>query len=41
MPVIGFVGGGGSADAFPGVVAAFRKGLGETGYVEGRNVTVE
>jgi ABC-type sugar transport system substrate-binding protein len=40
MPVIGFV--------YPGVpelstavVAAFRKGLGETGFVEGRNVTVE
>jgi putative ABC transport system substrate-binding protein len=31
----------GSADAASGYVAAFRKGLGETGYVEGRNVTVE
>src|SRR6202162_338142 len=33
----------GSADAFEqtGYVAAFRKGLGETGYVEGQNVTVE
>jgi hypothetical protein len=31
----------GSADASAGYVAAFRKGLGETGYVEGRNVTVE
>jgi putative tryptophan/tyrosine transport system substrate-binding protein len=40
-PVVGFVGGGGSADAYAGVVAAFRKGLGETGYVEGRNVMVE
>jgi putative ABC transport system substrate-binding protein len=40
MPVIGFVYVG-SADASAGYVAAFRKGLGETGYVEGQNVTVE
>jgi putative tryptophan/tyrosine transport system substrate-binding protein len=40
MPVIGFVIGG-SADTFVGLAAAFRKGLGETGYVEGQNVTVE
>jgi putative tryptophan/tyrosine transport system substrate-binding protein len=40
MPVVGFVNAG-SADASAGYVAAFRKGLGETGYVEGRNVTVE
>jgi putative tryptophan/tyrosine transport system substrate-binding protein len=39
-PVIGFVDAG-SEEAFPGRVAAFRKGLGETGYVEGQNVTVE
>jgi ABC-type uncharacterized transport system substrate-binding protein len=38
LPVIGFVNAA-SADAAP--VAAFRKGLGETGYVEGQNVTVE
>jgi putative ABC transport system substrate-binding protein len=30
-----------SADAGASSAAAFRKGLGETGYVEGRNVTVE
>jgi hypothetical protein len=36
MPVVGFVGGPADAD----YVRAFRKGLGETGYVEGRNVTV-
>ena len=40
LPVIGFVNSG-SADASAGYVAAFRKGLGESGYVEGRNVTVE
>jgi putative tryptophan/tyrosine transport system substrate-binding protein len=40
IPMIGFVDGG-SADARAGQVAAFRKGLGETGYVEGQNVTVE
>jgi putative ABC transport system substrate-binding protein len=39
VPVIGFVSGS-SADASRGL-AAFRKGLAETGYVEGQNVTVE
>jgi|SRR5262245_55581479 len=40
MPVIGFVGGR-SAEASVRHAAAFRKGLEETGYVEGQNVTVE
>jgi len=40
MPVVGFVNGG-SADAAVRFGAAFRKGLNETGYVEGQNVTVE
>ena len=40
MPVVGFIHGG-SADASARYVAAFRKGLNETGYVEGQNVTVE
>jgi putative ABC transport system substrate-binding protein len=40
MPVIGFVSGR-SADASAGVAAAFGKGLGETGYADGQNVTVE
>src|SRR6516164_1424076 len=40
MPVVGFVNAG-AADGSEGYVAAFRKGLGETGYVEGQNVIVE
>src|SRR6516162_4016714 len=40
VPVVGFVNGG-SADALSRSVAAFRKGLNETGCVEGQNVTVE
>jgi putative ABC transport system substrate-binding protein len=41
MPVIGVVNVGGSANVFAHLLAAFRKGLGETGYVEGQNVMVE
>ena len=40
MPVVGFVHGG-SPDTFAREVAAFRKGLNETDYVEGQNMTVE
>ena len=40
MPVVGFISGG-SADTSARFVAAFRKGLNESGYVEGQNVTVE
>jgi ABC-type uncharacterized transport system substrate-binding protein len=36
MPIVGFVSSGSTERA-----AAFRKGLNETGYVEGQNVTVE
>ena len=40
MPVVAFINGG-AADAAARYQAAFRKGLREAGYVEGRNVTVE
>src|SRR5262249_28040454 len=40
VPVVGFIRDG-SADANARNVAAFRKGLNETGTVEGQNVTVE
>src|SRR6202163_1619497 len=40
MPVIGFLDSG-SPDTSARFVAAFRKGLNETGYVEGQNVIVE
>jgi putative ABC transport system substrate-binding protein len=39
-PVIGYLNGASAAE-FPHLLAAFRKGLSETGYVEGRNVTIE
>src|SRR5262249_30901679 len=40
MPVIGFVYPG-VPELSAGIVSAFRKGLNETGFIEGRNVTVE
>ena len=40
MPVIGFVSGG-SPDTFGYLVSAFRQGLSDTGYAEGRNVAIE
>src|SRR5262245_3006040 len=40
MPVIGFLHAG-APEANADNVRAFRKGLGEMGYVEGRNVAIE
>jgi putative tryptophan/tyrosine transport system substrate-binding protein len=40
MPVVGFVHGG-SPETHARRAAAFRKGLNETGYVDGQNVTIE
>ncbi|MGC2075327.1 MAG: ABC transporter substrate-binding protein [Xanthobacteraceae bacterium] len=40
MPVIGFLHSG-SAEGFQSLVAAFRRGLSESGYVEGQNLSIE
>ena len=40
MPVVGYIGFG-SLDTSVLYLAAFRKGLGETGFVEGQNVAIE
>jgi putative ABC transport system substrate-binding protein len=40
MPVVGLMNLG-SREASPDNAAAFRKGLSESGYIEGQNVTVE
>ena len=40
MPVIGFLNSG-SSGTFAPLMAAFREGLGETGFVEERDVSIE
>ena len=40
LPVIGLINAG-SAEVFAPAAAAFRNGLGEAGYIEGQNVTVD
>jgi putative ABC transport system substrate-binding protein len=40
LPVVGVLGGG-SRDAFESGIAAFVRGLAETGYVDGRNAAIE
>jgi putative ABC transport system substrate-binding protein len=40
MPVIGFLGAA-STELWAGRLRAYHRGLSETGYVEGRNLTIE
>jgi ABC-type uncharacterized transport system substrate-binding protein len=40
MPVVGFLNSG-SSKGFQSILAAFRQGLSESGYVEGKNLTID
>ena len=40
LPVVGFLSGG-SPNLYARLIRAFREGLGEAGYVEGRDVAIE
>jgi putative tryptophan/tyrosine transport system substrate-binding protein len=40
IPVIGFLSGWSSKDSMD-VIVAFRRGLAETGYIEGKNIGIE
>jgi putative tryptophan/tyrosine transport system substrate-binding protein len=40
LPVIGFLHAG-DAQTYSRPIAAFKKGLGEIGYIEGRNVAID
>jgi putative ABC transport system substrate-binding protein len=41
MPVIGVLNPVPAAEAIPHLLAAFRRGLAEAGYVEGKNLAIE
>ena len=40
MPVIGFLSGGSPDAVWAGLVTGFRRGLNETGFVDGQNVSI-
>jgi putative ABC transport system substrate-binding protein len=41
MPVVGFLNPVAGAEAIPHLLAAFRRGLAEAGYVQGKNFAIE
>jgi putative tryptophan/tyrosine transport system substrate-binding protein len=41
MPVVGFLNSGASAELIPHLIVAFRRGLADAGYVEGKNLAIE